>query len=166
MSWLPKQKIVVPVDFSEDSFAAIDTALELVAGPSSLYIVYVLPVFDPAEPDVVWSTVNDETRRRHGEQALRERLSDAKYKGVNLHVLFGEPGHKITELAGSEGAELIGRTDCAFLARSHRHLAAVDRLGGRESRAAGALPGVGVEEVTESFQCSVFSVQREASVGN
>lgn len=120
MSWLPKQKIVVPVDFSEDSFAAIDTALELVAGPSSLYIVYVLPVFDPAEPDVVWSTVNDETRRRHGEQALRERLSDAKYKGVNLHVLFGEPGHKITELAGSEGAELIvlsshGRTGISRL---------------------------------------------------
>lgn len=120
MSWLPKQKIVVPVDFSEDSFAAIDTALELVAGPGSLHIVYVLPIFDPAEPDVVWSTVNDETRRRHGEQALRERLSDAKYKGVNLHVLFGEPGHKITELAGSEGAELIvlsshGRTGISRL---------------------------------------------------
>lgn len=120
MSWLPKQKIVVPVDFSEDSFAAIDTALELVAGPGSLHIVYVLPVFDPAEPDVVWSTVNDETRRRHGEQALRERLSDNKYKGVNLHVLFGEPGHKITELAGSEGAELIvlsshGRTGISRL---------------------------------------------------
>lgn len=120
MNWLPKQKIVVPVDFSEDSFAAIDTALELVAGPSSLHIVYVLPVFDPAEPDVVWSTVNDETRRRHGEQALRERLSDSKYKGVNLHVLFGEPGHKITELASSEGAELIvlsshGRTGISRL---------------------------------------------------
>ncbi len=120
MSWLPKQKIVVPVDFSEDSFNAIDTALELVAGPGSLHIVYVLPVFDPAEPDVVWSTVNDETRRRHGEQALRERLSDAKYKGVNLHVLFGEPGHRITELAGSEGAELIvlsshGRTGISRL---------------------------------------------------
>lgn len=120
MSWLPKQKIVVPVDFSEDSFAAIDTALELVGGPGSLHIVYVLPVFDPAEPDVVWSTVNDETRRRHGEQALRERLSDAKYKGVNLHVLFGEPGHKIAEFAAEEKAELIvlsshGRTGISRL---------------------------------------------------
>lgn len=120
MSWLPKQKIVVPVDFSEDSFQAIDTALELVAGPAAIHVVYVLPVFDPAEPDVVWSTVNDETRRRHAEQALHERLSAAKYKGLKFHVLFGEPGHKITELAGSEAAELIvlsshGRTGISRL---------------------------------------------------
>lgn len=120
MSWLPKRTVVVPVDFSDDSFNAVDTALELVAGPAALHVVYVLPVFDPAEPDVVWSTVNDETRRRHGEQALRERLADAKYQGLNLHVLFGEPGHKITELAGSEQAELIvlsshGRTGISRL---------------------------------------------------
>lgn len=120
MSWLPKQKIVAPVDFSEDSFSAVDTALEMVASPAALHVVYVLPVFDPAEPDVVWSTVNDETRRRHGEQALRERLSDAKYQGLNLHVLFGEPGHKIAELAAQEQAELIvlsshGRTGISRL---------------------------------------------------
>lgn len=120
MSWLPKQKIVAPVDFSEDSFSAVDTALEMVASPAALHVVYVLPVFDPAEPDVVWSTVNDETRRRHGEQALRERLSDAKYQGLNLHVLFGEPGHKIAELAAQEKAELIvlsshGRTGISRL---------------------------------------------------
>ncbi|HUY91628.1 MAG TPA: universal stress protein [Pirellulales bacterium] len=120
MSWLPKQKIVVPVDFSEDSFNAVDAALEMVAAPAALHIVYVLPVFDPAEPDVVWSTVNDETRRRHGEQALRERLAGPKYQGLNFHVLFGEPGHKITELAASEKAELIvlsshGRTGISRL---------------------------------------------------
>ncbi|HEV7223853.1 MAG TPA: universal stress protein [Pirellulales bacterium] len=79
MSWLPKRTVVVPVDFSEDSFKAVDTALELVASAAALHVVYVLPVFDPAEPDVVWSTVNDETRQRHGEQTLRERLADAKW---------------------------------------------------------------------------------------
>lgn len=120
MSWLPKQKIVAPVDFSEDSFIAVETALQMVAAPAALHVVYVLPTFDPAEPDVVWSTINDETRRRHGEQALRERLSDAKYEGVNLHVLFGEPGHKIAELAAQEKAELIvlsshGRTGISRL---------------------------------------------------
>jgi nucleotide-binding universal stress UspA family protein len=120
MSWLPKQTLVVPVDFSEDSFSAIDTALELVAGPSAVHVIYVLPVFDPAEPDVVWSTINDETRRRHSEQALHERLADAKYQGLNFHVEFGEPGHKITELASSLKAQLIvlsshGRTGISRL---------------------------------------------------
>lgn len=120
MSWLPKQTIVVPVDFSEDAFSAIDTALELAPSPSAIHVVYVLPIFDPAEPDVVWSTINDETRRHHSEQALHERLADAKYKGLNFHVEFGEPGHKITELAAGLKAQLIvisshGRTGISRL---------------------------------------------------
>ncbi len=120
MPWLPKRTVVVPVDFSEDAFTAVDTALELVAGPANVHVVYVLPIFDPAEPDVVWSTINDETRRQHAEQALHERLNEAKYQGLNFHVQFGEPGHKITELASQLSAELMvlsshGRTGLSRL---------------------------------------------------
>ena len=36
MSWLPKKLVVVPVDFSEESIAAVETALSLVAQPTDI----------------------------------------------------------------------------------------------------------------------------------
>lgn len=107
MSWTPKQTVVVPVDFSDESFAAIDTALELVEGPEHLHVIYVLPTLEPTEPGVIWSTVDEAGRARHAEKALRERLADSKYQGINLTVRFGDPGHEVTEFASEKKAELI-----------------------------------------------------------
>ena len=83
MPWLPKKCVVVPVDFSEDSFVALDTAMEL-AAPAGVHIVYVLPMLDPAEPGVIWTTVDNSSRSRHAEDAMRERLADKKYQGVSI----------------------------------------------------------------------------------
>lgn len=107
MSWLPKQCVVVPVDFSDESLAAIDTALALVDGPERLRIVHVLPVLEPAEPGVIWNTIDDESRRRHAEAALRERLHAAKYQGAQLAILFGDPGHEVADFAQAQKADLI-----------------------------------------------------------
>lgn len=107
MSWLPKKTVVVPVDFSDEAFAALDTALELVADASHLHVVYVLPVLEPAEPGVIWATVDEPSRARHAEQALRERLSEAKVQGVQVAIQFGDPGHEITEYAEQQKADLI-----------------------------------------------------------
>ena len=43
MNWLPKQKVVVPVDFSDDSFAAVDVAMQLAATPDGVHLIHVLP---------------------------------------------------------------------------------------------------------------------------
>jgi nucleotide-binding universal stress UspA family protein len=107
MAWLPKQVVVVPVDFSDESFAAIDTALELVADASHIHVVHVLPALEPAEPGVIWNSIDDNSRRRHAEQALRERLTDAKYVQLNLHIAFGDPGHAVADFAQQNRAELI-----------------------------------------------------------
>jgi nucleotide-binding universal stress UspA family protein len=106
-SWLPKERVVVPVDFSEDSFAALDTALALVADASHLSLIYVLPVLEPAEPGVIWSTIDDDSRRHHAELALAERLDAPRFRGVKTHVAFGEPGHEIAAFAQQEKADLI-----------------------------------------------------------
>ena len=42
MSWLPKQTVVAPVDFSEDSLVAVDTALQMVDDPSHVHVVHVI----------------------------------------------------------------------------------------------------------------------------
>lgn len=106
-SWLPKERVVVPVDFSDESFAALDTALALVPDASHISLIYVLPVLDPAEPGVIWTTIDDESRRHHAELALRERLSDPRYTGMKSHISFGDPGHEIADFAQREHADLI-----------------------------------------------------------
>jgi len=107
MSWFPKRSIVVPVDFSDDSFGAVDTALELIDDPSGLHLVHVLPEPHAGDPGVEWQMIDNENRRRHALEALRSRLSDAKYEKVEVEVEFGNPGYRIAEYAEKIGAELI-----------------------------------------------------------
>lgn len=107
MSWLPKQSVVVPIDFSDESMAAVDTALEIVDQPSSLHVIHVLPALAATEPGIIWDTIDDNSRRNHALQALNERFSGAKYQGVNISVAFGDPGHQISDFAENCHAELI-----------------------------------------------------------
>jgi nucleotide-binding universal stress UspA family protein len=107
MSWFPKKKIVVPVDFSDRSLAAIDTALALVDDPSHMLVVHVLQDLSLAEPGEIWRSIDRETRARHAAKTLRERLPDEKYGRVLIEIRHGDPGQEIADLAQREGAELI-----------------------------------------------------------
>ena len=107
MGWLPKKCVVVPVDFSDDSFTAIDTALLLAESPSGVNVVHVMEDIEPPDPDVTWYAMTRENRATHVEKAIRERLPEPKYAAVAVHVEFGDPGHEIVETAGRIGAELI-----------------------------------------------------------
>lgn len=107
MSWLPKQCVVVPVDFSDESFAALETALDLVADPGNVHVVHVLPILEPTEPEGLWAAVDEASRQRHTEQALRQRLAGTGQQGVRVAVLFGDPGHEIADYAQQVKAELI-----------------------------------------------------------
>lgn len=107
MSWLPKKKVVVPFDFSEESTSALDVALQMVDGPGNVDVVHVLPELNVAEPGVIWDQVDDESRCKHAEDALREKLSDAKYQGVGLHCFVGDAGHEVADFAAREKADLI-----------------------------------------------------------
>ena len=107
MSWLPKSNVVVPVDFSDDSFAAIDVALDLVEGTSGVHLIHVLPQMLPMDPGVVWDTVDDSSRQDHAEDALRAKLKGDAYEGINVAVVIGDPGQEIADFAASVNAETI-----------------------------------------------------------
>jgi nucleotide-binding universal stress UspA family protein len=107
MAWLPKNKVVTPVDFCDESFAALDTALELVTDATHLRIVHVLPKVEMVDVELLYGVVDHDARRRHIEQALSERLTDAKYQGAEKVVLFGDPGHEIADYSQREQADLI-----------------------------------------------------------
>jgi hypothetical protein len=43
MSWLPRKTIVVPIDFSDDSFRVLGISQELVDNPRQLHLIH-LPI--------------------------------------------------------------------------------------------------------------------------
>lgn len=107
MSWLPKKFVVVPIDFSDESFAAISTALQLVAAPADVHVLNVLPTIEPSDPEYLWMSADAPARQIHAEQALNQRLADLKLTGVSVHTSIGDPGQKIAEFAQENHAELI-----------------------------------------------------------
>ena len=107
MPWLPKKLVVVPYDFSDDARAAIDTALQLVASPADVRIVYAMQDLSPLEMGEMWTSVDDQVRRDHALKAMREKLADPALAQIPLEVVFGDPGHAVTHYASDAKADLI-----------------------------------------------------------
>jgi nucleotide-binding universal stress UspA family protein len=107
MPWFPKQRVVVPIDFSDESFAALDVGLQLVEMPNQVSIVHVIQDITPLEAGEVWGVVDPMARIENARNALRQRLSAEKYSSVLLEVILGDPAHGIAEFAQQTGAQLI-----------------------------------------------------------
>ncbi len=107
MTWLPRKTVVVPIDFSDDSFAALDTAAELVADPSQVRVVHVLPELESTDPGVIWQTIDDAGRSRHAAGALAAELEKHGHAGLPVDVRFGDPGHQIAQFAEEVDARLV-----------------------------------------------------------
>ena len=107
MKWLPRKTVVVPIDFSDDSLAAMDTAREMVDDLADLHAVHVLPVLEPNDPGVIWYNIDDASRSRHAGEALRKELATRGHEGMEVAVRFGDPGHEIARYAEEVGAGLI-----------------------------------------------------------
>jgi nucleotide-binding universal stress UspA family protein len=106
MPWLPKHTVVVPIDFSPESLAALNSALELVEDASHLYAVHVLPDLLDA-PGIMWETVSDQSRKEEVERELRQRVTDPKFARLKTNVFIGDPGLEITAFAERLKADLI-----------------------------------------------------------
>ena len=99
--------MVVPVDFSDDSFAAMQAAREMVDDPAHLHAVHVLPTLEPNDPGVIWNAIDDESRSRHAGDALRKELAERGHQGMQVAICFGDPGHEIARYAKNVGAALV-----------------------------------------------------------
>jgi nucleotide-binding universal stress UspA family protein len=95
------------VDFSDESMAAIATALQLVADPSHVTVVHVLQEVSVLEPTEGWQPPDAAIRVQHVTAGLRERLQSLGHSAIKLEVLVGDAGHEIADLAVREKAELI-----------------------------------------------------------
>ncbi len=107
MSWLSGKTLVAPFDFSDESQAAVDYALQLADDPSQIRVIHVLAALPASSPAEMWQTTDDATRGERARATLAERFTDPRYGSVNLHVALGDPGHEIVEYAQQVGAGLI-----------------------------------------------------------
>ncbi|MCE9553990.1 MAG: universal stress protein [Planctomycetes bacterium] len=106
MSWFVKKTVVSPVDFSAESIAVVDVALDAVPEATGLHILHVLPVQIPTDP-ANWDPHHEQARKEAAEQSLRERFSAARYRGAQIVVMFGDPGQEITDYALRNHADMI-----------------------------------------------------------
>ncbi|NNE44840.1 MAG: universal stress protein, partial [Gemmatimonadetes bacterium] len=56
MTWTARKSVVVPVDFSEETEAALNVGLDYAGDAKNLHVVHVLAPLTPVEPAVMWST--------------------------------------------------------------------------------------------------------------
>lgn len=105
--WFAKKKILVPVDFSQESIKAVDEALTMADSSNNVLLLHVAPDLDVTTPGVMWETMSEVSQRQHVLQTFASTFDDAKYKGVQFHAAVGDAGRKIIELAEQENVDLI-----------------------------------------------------------
>lgn len=120
MSWLPKNKVVVPIDFSEESIAAAGLARDLVADSTHVHVIHVLPDLTATTPGVLWDTVDAAARRQNAAEAVERALAKHDLADAFVEIEFGDPGHRVAEFAKKIGADLVvmpshGRTGLRHL---------------------------------------------------
>tara|TARA_R110002049_G_scaffold50370_3_gene143127 strand:- start:169783 stop:170214 length:432 start_codon:yes stop_codon:yes gene_type:complete len=107
MSGIEAKRIVVPVDFSDLSYEAVDKALEIVDKDGAVEIIHVLSILPAMEVGNLYGTITDESRIECAKNSIRKKLSDAKYAATTIHVVVGDSGHEITNFAEKCDADLI-----------------------------------------------------------
>ena len=99
--------IVVPVDLSDESLAAVDVALQIADDPAHVQVLRILHEPQSSYPDALWSAIDHSKRRHAALEELQQSLSAEKYADLKLCVDFGDPGFRIAEHAEAVRAKLI-----------------------------------------------------------
>lgn len=107
MAWFPRNKVVVPIDFSDSSTAAVQTAAQLVANPADLHVLHVLVPLDYMHPGALTPAFDEGERKELAQRHLAEFLARLGLSAVQAVVRLGDPGLDITEYADEIQSDLI-----------------------------------------------------------
>ncbi|NJL00119.1 MAG: universal stress protein [Spirulinaceae cyanobacterium RM2_2_10] len=107
MSLFNTDRVLIPIDFSDEALETQAETLKMVQDPEHLHILHVLPRLNPAEPGMAWGTIDDEKRKANTLAALKEKFPRDQYDGVHFHVAIGDPSAEIVDFAGKESVDLI-----------------------------------------------------------
>ncbi|ESA34589.1 hypothetical protein N836_16315 [Leptolyngbya sp. Heron Island J] len=107
MSWLKRKSVLIPIDFSDLSYQALEPAKELVEDISSLKLIHVLAPLHPADPAAMWDTVSDDDRKQKVRLFTRHKLNELGYGTIHIEVVIGDTTSKIVDYAQTIDADLI-----------------------------------------------------------
>jgi nucleotide-binding universal stress UspA family protein len=123
MNFLKNKMIVVPVDFSDYSAAAVDAAMQMADDSTGIHVIHIVEPtpfvvsFDPAMPI---PPQFDHDRHLKAKELLQQTWSTGEFSRLKLHCTIGEPGTEITDFARKQRADMIvmpshGRTGLSRL---------------------------------------------------
>ena len=105
-AWLPPKRVIVPVDLSESTSEAIETALTLVDDPKHIEVVNV--VFTMSDTLVTGSiAVSQDDLQNNRKECLDRFLEDHGWSSLKTHVMFGDPGMTVADYANDVDADLV-----------------------------------------------------------
>ncbi|ACB52366.1 unknown [Crocosphaera subtropica ATCC 51142] len=107
MSLFIGDRILVPLDFSQDSFNALDETLNYIKDPNKITVIHVLLPLESVDPGVIWSTLDDDTRQRNIKNTFYERYPKSLVDNLNLVVKIGNPSLEIVDYAKNNNIDLI-----------------------------------------------------------
>ncbi|NEQ55392.1 MAG: universal stress protein [Leptolyngbya sp. SIO3F4] len=107
MSWFKRTSVLIPIDFSDLSYQALEPAKEHVEDISALKLIHVLAPLHPADPAAMWDTVSDEDRKQKVRAFTRDKLSEMGYDDIHIEVVIGDTTSKIVDYAQEINADLI-----------------------------------------------------------
>jgi nucleotide-binding universal stress UspA family protein len=99
--------VVVPVDMSAESLAAVDVALQIADAPARVHVLRVLHDPQSSHHGTLADAIDHSKLRNVALEELKATLDAEQYSGLKLCVEFGDPGHTITEHADAVRAKLI-----------------------------------------------------------
>ena len=98
--------VLVPVDFSTASFAAVKTALEFVDSPDKVHVVFVLPARQ-SEADFIREAMTNVGGLDRARTELAGKLQELGYAQVQASIEEGSPADVISQKAGEIDADMI-----------------------------------------------------------
>ena len=106
MSWTVKNKVLVPVDFSEITFSSLNVAKDFTIKNEDIHVIHVVRDVNPAVTGGFLGKEFTDNRPQVCEQILREKIN-SEFPGVTINVACGEPGDMIANYDKDIQAELI-----------------------------------------------------------
>ncbi len=106
MSVSKPSSVLVPVDFSAASFAAVQTALEFVDAPENVHVIFVVPARQ-SEADFIREAMSNVGGLDRARAELAAKLKELGYPQVQASIEEGAPADVISQKAGELDVELI-----------------------------------------------------------
>lgn len=104
------EKILVPLDGSDNSFRALDAAIFLAQkSDSTIDLVYCVSVFPSIEVQVIDPIKCQILERNFAKSVLKKALSKCKQHGLvaNHAILYGTPGYTVTKYIKGKEIDLV-----------------------------------------------------------